>query len=179
MSLAGMWVSLPPEVIQHRAARSSAQFLHDPAAVVGDAAGDRQLAGADVGHLPAPAESHHAHPPGVFDHRNAGGQVQQHLLRPQLLHVAESFLYGVRGVAQFDALADPIEDGGRNGHIAFGGIAVGDGADVGVDAENFLDDDHGPARLAGGCCQPGAELVAITGHQGGEFTHEWRAPEWP
>jgi hypothetical protein len=43
---------------------------------------------------------------------------------------------------------------------------------VAVDAEDLLNDDYGATGRAGGWRKPGAKLMAIASHDGGELGHE-------
>jgi hypothetical protein len=48
----------------------------------------------------------------------------------------------ILAVAELDASLEAVEQRRRDGDIAFGREAVGNVADVDVDAENFLNDDN-------------------------------------
>src|SRR4029079_15909740 len=71
----------------------------------------------------------------------------------------------VARVAALEVFLRPIEQGRRNGGVAFTGETIADGADVFVHAKDFLDDDHAAFGPAGRIGAIGAELVAVVGRQ--------------
>src|SRR6202041_3517773 len=73
--------------------------------------------------------------------------------------------------AELDTAADAIEQRWRDRRVALGCEAVGNGADVAVDAKDLLQNDDCPARFPGGRCEVGLNLMPVAGHDGGEFAH--------
>ena len=74
-------------------------------------------------------------------------------------------------IAQFDAGLDALEGGRRHRHIAFGRIAVGHGANVRIDAKDFLQHHDGAARLTGRLRHIGGKRKTIGRRERGELTH--------
>ena len=74
-------------------------------------------------------------------------------------------------IAQLDALFGAVIKRRRDSHIAIGGKAVGEGADMLVDAENFLNDDDGALGRAVRIGPVGAEGVAVAGGQFDALSH--------
>ena len=64
-------------------------------------------------------------------------------------------------VGKFDIAFDAIEEGGSDGEKSVARVAVGDGADVLVDAEDFLDDDEAGDGRSGWTGDVGIELMAV------------------
>ena len=65
------------------------------------------------------------------------------------------------GIVELDPPFEAVEDGRRDGKISFRRVTVGDVADMGVDAENFLDDDDGAFRITLGPGPVGGKFVAV------------------
>ena len=65
------------------------------------------------------------------------------------------------GIAEFDPPFEAVEEGRRDGQISLPRVAVGDVADMGVDAENFLNDDDGAFRITLGLGPVGGKFVAV------------------
>src|SRR6185437_10276451 len=157
------------EVIEHRA---PGRLVGLPRiAVIDDRAGDRQLASRAVGERSAPAVADGADTPRMPDDRDGGREVLQGLLGLQLLHIPPSLVHARAVIAQLYAATDAIEELRCDCGVALCRKAVGHGADVGVDAEDFLnhhDRTPGAGRRGG---KVGLELVTVTGHEGREVAH--------
>src|SRR5207244_3540962 len=67
---------------------------------------------------------------------------------------------------------DAVEERGRDCRVACRRKAVRNGANVAVDAEDFLQHDNRAARLAGWRCKIGLKLMPVASHDSGEFAHE-------
>ena len=76
-----------------------------------------------------------------------------------LPRAAAALLHARLVVAGLEILLGAVEHLRRDRDIAQRGVAVGNVADVVVDAENLLDDDDGAARLAFGIGAIGAERM--------------------
>ena len=78
-------------------------------------------------------------------------------------------------VGELDAPLPAVEEGRRDGQIAFPGKPVGDLADMAVDAENFLDDDDAALGAAFGVAfRPsavGVEFMAVGRRQSDGLAH--------
>ena len=68
-------------------------------------------------------------------------------------------------IAALEVLGLPVEQRGRDRRIAFLRELVGDGADVLVDAEDFLDDHHAALGRAGRVGAIGAQLELVGGRE--------------
>src|SRR5574344_2085599 len=86
------------------------------------------------------------------------------------LFVAEAGSHIGGGVATIQARLDARKQIGGNGQKTARGQALGDGADVAVDAKNLLRHHHGTAQGAVGSGYPGIEGEAIAGVQAGPLS---------
>jgi hypothetical protein len=68
-------------------------------------------------------------------------------------------------IGQFDTSLDAVEQRGGNGEKTILRVAVGNGTNMTVDAEDFLDDDEAGDRVPGGACNVGIQFVAVAGSQ--------------
>ena len=66
-------------------------------------------------------------------------------------------------VDEIDIRLEAVEDGRRDGDIAFGGETIHDVANMAVDAENLLNDDDGAFRRTVWVGAVGAQLVPVGG----------------
>ena len=66
-------------------------------------------------------------------------------------------------VAELEAGRHPVVERRREGTVACFGVAIALIADMGVDAEGFLNDDNAAASRAGGRGLIGADLMAVGG----------------
>ncbi len=74
---------------------------------------------------------------------DCSGDVEERLVDTDLLDDLHAAV-GVGGIViELDAGLHAVEKSGGNGVKTFAGIEIDDGADVAVDAEDFLDDDDG------------------------------------
>ena len=67
----------------------------------------------------------------------------------------------VRRIAALEIAHEAVEHRRRHRDIAFGGEPVAQRADVMIDAENLLHDDHAALRLAGRIGAIGAERMRV------------------
>ena len=75
-------------------------------------------------------------------------------------------------VARLVVLLHAIVDRRRDGDVAMRGVEIGGGADVMVDAEDFLNDDDAALGRAGRSGQIGADLDAVPGGQFDMLSHD-------
>jgi hypothetical protein len=160
------------EVAEHRAPGCDGGAVGHATAVVRHRGRQAfELARSQPGEQAAPAIADDAHPARVLDVRERRTQVEQRLVvRAGRLERAASLDVGSR-IAEFDARLDAVEQGRRDRQITLGGIVVGHRADVRVQAEDLLHDDHRAASRPGRRGQPGAEAVPIGGGQRNGLTH--------
>src|SRR5271166_3270846 len=131
----------------------------DPAAVVADRGAQAlELRGRQPGDRSAEAIADGADPAAFAGDFDRGGHIAQDLLAIELVDDRDAPRPRVGVVADVEPRLDALEDRGRNGEIIVDGEAVGHRADMGVDAENLLDDDDGAARSPLRVGAPGADL---------------------
>ncbi len=123
------------------------EVLADAAHVVAHRGVHRQRARAQPRQLAAPAVAEQRDAAGVTHDIDRRGDVLQRILVLQLRQVAARALHVLGRVAGGDVMADAVVQRRRDGQVAGGGILVGDMADVLIDAEDFLQDHHGAARM--------------------------------
>ncbi len=89
----------------------------------------------------------------MLDDRHGGRHILQRLFGLQLLHVAAPLVAPGIVVAELYAPANPVEQCGRDRGVALRREAVGDRADVAVDAEDLLQHHDRAPRAAGGAAR--------------------------
>ena len=107
----------------------------------------------------------------VLHHAGRGQRLDRRLQREAGRHV-------VLAVAQFDARLDAVEGRRRHRQVALRCIAVGDRADVRVDAEDLLQHDDRALGGAGRLGDVGGEGEAVGGLQVDECTHGGLLCQW-
>src|SRR5690606_36071333 len=115
----------------------------------------------EIGERAAPAiadDGDLAVPPGLVD-RDL--YVEERLVELDLGAEVAPLRDVLGAVAELDSLLQAVEERRRHDVVALAREAVGDGADVAIDAEDLLKNDHRAARLACRLGHIGPELVAI------------------
>jgi hypothetical protein len=147
--------------------------IADAAAVVADCRGGMEAHGGEPGDGAAKAIADDA---DFFVCRARGefqcsSDIKERLLRIEFGYETHRGLHIGSFVAEFDAGADTVEDGGRDDKEAIPRPAIGHGTNVSIHAEDFLDDDQAGDRLARRPGDVGAELVAVGCAERNRFAH--------
>jgi hypothetical protein len=150
------------EMHQGRDLRLLIGVLGDLAAVVADRRGEAiELAGGEECDGAAHAEAHDRHRPILLELVDRGLRVAQHRapigVGDELARIGDL----VRGIAAFEILLLAVEQRGRERGVAFGREPVAHGADVMIDAEDFLDDHDAAFGGAGWIGAIGAQLKLV------------------
>ena len=85
---------------------------------------------------------------------------------------AETGAHICLGVTQVHTGLRTVKGGWRNRQITSRRIAIGDGANVRVDAENFLQNDDSALRLANRFGNVSGQREAVSGGEVDELSHE-------
>src|SRR5262249_25617771 len=161
------------EVEEHGAARLLRRRLGYTAAVVRDRAGHAvDAGGGEPRQRAAQAVTDHAHlEPLTLEGADGGADVLDHVHDVDLAADGAAAIDVLRGIAALEAVLGAIEDGGGQRHVPVGGEAVRHLLDVGVDAEDLLNDDDAGLWLAGGSGAIGAERMTILSLERDHLTH--------
>ena len=101
----------------------------------------------------------------------SGGHILERLCVVELLKEGHAFLCVGTVVGEFNATLDAVKESRGYGEKAVMRISVGDGTDMFVDAENFLDDDKAGDGFACGTRYVGIQFMAVSGFQFYGFAH--------
>ncbi len=111
----------------------------------------------------------------MANHVERRGDVAQREFAFDLHHVAAGPLDVARPVAGGDVAADAVIERGRDRHESGRCILIDERTDMGVDAEDLLQDHHGATRPGRRRREIGIELVPVAGHQRLPCAHGVRA----
>ncbi len=95
---------------------------------------------------------------GIVD---SSGNVEDCFIDVEFWEKAHCGLHAGRIVTEFDAGLDAVEERGGDGEESVARPAISDGADVGVDAEDFLKNDEAGDWVAFWMGNIGVERVAV------------------
>ena len=137
-------------------------------AVVADGRGGMKARGGEPGHGATEAIADDA---DFFVRRGGSivdsrGNVEDRFVDIEFWEKAHCGLHAGRIVAKIDAGLNAVEKRGGDSEKAVACPAIGDGADVGVDAEDFLKNDEAGDWLGHWMGDVGVEGVAVGGSQG-------------
>src|SRR5580658_9721633 len=108
---------------------------------------------------------------GAAGEFNCGGDIGQRQVWNEFLYKAPGGLHIGAFVRELDARFDAVKEGWSDGEEAVFRVAVCHGTDVGVDAENFLNDNQPSDGIAGRTGYIGAEFVPVQCFQSYKFAH--------
>ncbi len=158
-------------------ARRLAAHRHAAAVIRHRGRQPRHLLGSAPRQQPAPAIADDAHLARARREVHRSLDVLQHPRERQRLDgglQARPALHVVRRVAELHAGLHPVERGRRDREVAGGRVAIGDGADVRVDAEDLLQHDDGALGRMRRLADVGGGLEAVGGGErdrGGRHGH--------